>query len=110
MPRWRWGHVRKGRGRPLGELFLHSLPEVREFIPRPCLNPEPIELTYPEYNVIVLMDIEKLSQEEAAEKMGTSRGTIWRLYQNAREKIARALKESRPLIIIPKGKVTPYSP
>ena len=108
MPRWRWGYTKKRKGRPLSELFLYSLPKVKEFMPRPCLNPEPVELTYPEYNVIVLMDIEKLSQEEAAEKMGTSRGTIWRLYQTAREKIARALKESRPLIIIPRGEVTPH--
>ena len=107
MPRWRWGGIKRGRGRPLRELFLYSIPSVKEFVPRPCLNRKPVELTYPEYNVIVLMDIKKLSQIEAAEKMGTSRGTVWRLYQNAREKIAKALCESRPLVIIPKGEVEP---
>ena len=54
------------------------------------------------------MDIEKLSQEETAKKMGTSRGTVWRLYQSAREKIAKSLKESRPLLIIPKGEIEPH--
>lgn len=108
MPRWRWGRIKRGRGRPFSELFLSTLPQVKEFIPRPCLNPNPIELTYPEYNVIILMDIEKLSQEETAKKMGTSRGTVWRLYQSAREKIAKSLKESRPLLIIPKGEIEPH--
>jgi len=42
---------------------------------------------------------EGLSQEEAGEKMGVSRGTVWRLLQNARKKTAQALTEGRPLQI-----------
>jgi predicted DNA-binding protein (UPF0251 family) len=37
--------------------------------------------------------------------MNTSRGTVWRLLESAREKIARALVESRPIIISPKGEI-----
>jgi predicted DNA-binding protein (UPF0251 family) len=37
--------------------------------------------------------------------MKTSRGTVWRLLESAREKVAKALAESRPLIISPKGEV-----
>ena len=105
MPRWRWGFRKGGPGRPFGNLFLSSIPHIKEFIPNPCANPEPIKLNYPEYNVINLIDIEKLTQEEAAKRMKTSRGTIWRLLENARKKIAQALVESRPLIISPEGEI-----
>jgi hypothetical protein len=94
-----------GPGRPFSQLFLSSTPNVKEFVPNPCLNPQPIELTYPEYDVLKLIDLEGLTQEEAARKMKTSRGTIWRLSESARKKIAQALTESRPLIIVPKGEV-----
>ncbi len=105
MPRWRWGRRRRGRGRPFGELFLSLKPNVKEFVPRPCLNPQPIELTYPEFEALRLTDLEGLTQEEVAEKMNTSRGTVWRLLQSGRKKIALALTESMPLIISPKGEI-----
>ena len=105
MPRWRWCWRRGGRGRPFSPLFLSSIPHVKEFVPNPCLNPEPIELTYPEYDVLRLIDLEGLTQEEAAKRMKTSRGTIWRLVQSGRKKITQALTESRPLVISPKGEI-----
>ena len=42
-----------------------------------------------------------LSQEETGTKMHISRGTVWRLIQSARKKIAQALTEGRSLRIIP---------
>lgn len=105
MPKWRWGWRRGGPGRPFGNLFLSSIPHVKEFMPNPCANPQPIELNYPEYNVLILVDLEGLKQEEAAKRMKTSRGTVWRLLENARKKVAQALSESRPLIISPKGEI-----
>jgi RNA polymerase sigma factor (sigma-70 family) len=69
------------------------------------LNSETIELTYPEFEAFRLSDLEKLTQEEIAKRMNTSRGTVWRLLESAREKIARALIESRPIIISPKGEI-----
>ena len=110
MPRWRggWrrgGPGRPGPGRPFSDLFLSYTPRVKEFVPRPCLNPHPIELTYPEYEAVRLIDFEGLNQEDAGEKMKTSRGTIWRLIQSGRKKIAQALTESRPLIVIPRSEV-----
>ncbi len=105
MPRWRWYFRRRGPGRPFGYLFLSKIPHIKEFIPNPCLNPEPIELTYPEYNVFILIELEGLTQEEAARRMKTSRGTIWRLLDSARKKIAKVLSESRPLVISPKGEI-----
>jgi len=49
--------------------------------------------------VLRLVDLEGLSQEEAGERMGVSRGTIWRLLQSARKKSAQALTEARPLLV-----------
>ena len=50
-----------------------------------------------------LVDMEGLSQEEAGQKMGISRGTIWRLVQSARKKVAQALSEGRPIYIATQG-------
>jgi hypothetical protein len=105
MPRWRWCWRRRGPGRPFSHLFLTTLPNIKEFIPRPCLNPQPIEITYPEYNALILIDLEGLDQEAAAKKMKTSRGTIWRLLNSVRKKIAQALNESRPIVISSKGEL-----
>lgn len=103
--RWRWCWRRGGPGRPFNPLFLYSLPQSKEFVPNPCLNPQPIELSYPEYEVLRLIELEDLTQEEAAKKMSTSRGTVWRLLKSARKKIVQALTESRPLVISERGEI-----
>jgi hypothetical protein len=47
-----------------------------------------------------LVDLEGLSQEEAAKQMAVSRGTVWRLLQSARRKSAQSLSEGRPILIL----------
>ncbi len=64
-------------------------------------NMEPIFLEPAELEAFRLVDMEGLSQEEAGEKMGVSRGTVWRLVQTARKKTAQALIEGRPIRITP---------
>jgi predicted DNA-binding protein (UPF0251 family) len=59
----------------------------------------PILVEPAEIEALRLVDLEGLSQEEAGERMGVSRGTIWRLVQSARKKTAQALTEGRPLQI-----------
>ncbi|MFA7378161.1 MAG: DUF134 domain-containing protein [Erysipelotrichia bacterium] len=44
-----------------------------------------------EYEAIRLIDLEHLTQEECAEKMGVSRATVQKIYQDARTKIARSM-------------------
>ena len=44
-----------------------------------------------ELEILRLIDIEGLSQEEASEKMGISRRTLWRDLQETRKKCAEAL-------------------
>ena len=96
---------RGGPGRPFGSLHLSDIPETREFRPIPLGNPDPVEITYPEYEAFRLADLEGLTQEQVAKKMKTSRGTVWRLLTSARKKSIQALSESRPLVIIESGEV-----
>ena len=62
-------------------------------------NVEPIYIEPAELEALRLVDLEGLSQKEAGEKMGVSRGTVWRLLQSARKKSAQALTEARPLLV-----------
>ncbi len=70
-------------------------PEVTYFKPQgvPVRELEIIELKLEEYEALRLKDHEKLDQHAAAEKMTISQPTFHRLYQEAREKIAKALVE-----------------
>jgi hypothetical protein len=69
------------------------------------LSEESVILNYPELEAVRLVDLENLSYEDAAEKMGTSRGTVWRLVKSARAKIMRAIMEGRPIEFVQGGKV-----
>ena len=79
-------------------------PPIKNFVPAVPkgteINEEPIFLTFAELESLRLVDLEGFMQEEAGVKMGVSRGTIWRLLQSAREKVARMLTEGRELIIV----------
>ena len=57
-----------------------------------------IELAYDELETIKLCDLDGLTQEEAGERMGVSRGTVQRLLTSARQKTARALVKGEALI------------
>jgi len=50
-----------------------------------------LALSKEELEALRLVDEENLTQEEAADKMGISRGTVWRLINGARKKIIQAL-------------------
>jgi predicted DNA-binding protein (UPF0251 family) len=96
---------RRGPGRPVKPrniafwrgpfAFLPSLPDGR------IVEGQPIYLTPDEVESFRLVYLEELTQEEAAKRMGISRGTLWRSLYNARKKIAMALAEMRPLVIGP---------
>ena len=92
---------RRGRkGRPPKPVRIGVTPPVNVFSPvGPPTNVEPVYLEPAELEALRLVDQEGLSQEEAGERMGISRGTIWRLLQTARKKLAQALTEGRPIQI-----------
>ncbi len=52
-----------------------------------------VMLHYEEYEAIKLCDYDKLSQEEASKMMHVSRPTFTRIYQSAKQKLAKALVE-----------------
>jgi len=83
--------------------LLGFKPGTMVFTPSPAipraLGCEPIYMSYDEYEAFRLTYYEKLNQEEAARRMGVSRGTLWRCLENARHKVALMLVEHRPLVV-----------
>ncbi len=74
--------------------------DIKAFNPEPPTPLDPVLIEPAELEVIRLIDMEDLNQQEAGERMGTSRGTIWRLLQSGRRKIAVALIEGRRIEIL----------
>jgi predicted DNA-binding protein (UPF0251 family) len=98
--RWRWGKP----GRPPKPRLIGFKPAVRSLVPfddygRPIAG-EPIYIMPDEVEALRLVYYEGLTQEEAAKKMGVSRGTLWRLLSSGRKKLVQALVEGRPLILV----------
>lgn len=100
---WRRRRRRGRRGRFPKPVSIGRFPAVDGFNPFPQSDLEPIYIEPAELEVLRLVDLEGLSQEEAGERMGVSRGTIWRLLQSARKKSAQALTEARPLLVSVNG-------
>ncbi len=98
---WRRRRRRGRRGRFPKPISIEKAPKTDQFTPTPQGNPEPIYIEPAELEALRLVDLEGLSQEEAGERMGVSRGTVWRLIQSARKKTAQALTEGRPIRIAP---------
>lgn len=91
---------RRGRrGRFPKPVIIPNPSKVERFIPEPRITASSIAIEPAEVEALRLADLEGLSQEQAGTKMGVSRGTIWRLLQSARRKVAQALTEGRPLIV-----------
>jgi predicted DNA-binding protein (UPF0251 family) len=87
--------------RPLNCRRIGCLPQSSYFKPRgtPLSNLEEVVLTVDEFEAIRLADLEKLYQEEAAEKMKISRQTFGRIIDSAHGKVAEALVECKALKI-----------
>ena len=86
--------------RPTKRRRVCNFPDNLEFLPAEnAKNREPIVLNVDEYETIRLIDLEKLSQEQCSEFMQVARTTVQRIYESAREKLARALVEGCALRI-----------
>jgi len=104
-------HRHGRRGRLPKPIRLGVNPPVMVFNPSgPQGNPQPIYVEPAELEAFRLVDLEGLSQEEAGEKMGVSRGTVWRLLESARKKTAQALIEGRPICIASSSSETNQQP
>lgn len=78
-----------------------GMPLVDRFTPQMAghENREPVILTIDQFEAVRLIDYEMLTQEECAKYMNVARTTVQAIYQQARQEIARALVEGRPLTI-----------
>jgi len=102
-PPWRWCWRRRGPGRPPKPRIIASIPPNVSFIPHDeagaPLSAEPIFIMPDELEALRLVYLEGLTQQEASERMGISRGTLWRLLDNGRRKLVLALVERRPIVL-----------
>lgn len=85
------------RGRIPTPVYVSKQPVVETFTPYPEKDESYIMLEPAELEAFRLVDLEGLSQEEAGYHMGISRGTVWRLLQQARKKVAKALTEGKTI-------------
>ena len=100
---WRWRWRRGGPGRPpkdrligVGVRRVTFIPVDEAGLPLPG---EPVYLMPDELEALRLVYMNGLTQDEAARRMGISRGTLWRILDSGRRKVAQALVEGRPIVI-----------
>lgn len=76
------------------------MPQVDAFAPVGASQTEElVTMSVDEYEIIRLMDLEGLSQDESAERMGVARSTVQRIYDDARKKLADFLINGKSLRI-----------
>ena len=92
MPGYGRGQGRQ-RGRCRGRRWIEQLPETTYFKPHGPQQPftNTVILSVEELEALRFVDLEDLTQEEAAAKMGVSRKTLWTDLQRARKKVVEAL-------------------
>ena len=76
-----------------------NYPDFWSFIPEGAKTSETLTFTLDEFEVIRLIDYQKMTQEECAALMCVSRATIANIYENARFKIADAMINGKCLRI-----------
>jgi len=90
MPRG--GRRQRNRGRCRGRRWINypykAIPQTDDYYNRP--KPTILLKTY-EIEALRLVDLEDLTQEEAAAMMGVSRKTLWNDLHKARKKVTNAL-------------------
>ena len=74
-------------------------PDYSSFAPDGIPCGERVTLAVEEYEVIRLIDLEKLTHEQCAKQMDISRTTVTEIYESAREKIADCIVNGRPMEI-----------
>lgn len=76
--------------RPVKKRRILQLPKYNLFGPldEEMKETDTVILSVDEYEVIRLIDVEKLDQADCAEYIGVARSTVQRIYETAREKIS----------------------
>jgi len=88
------------RGRCRGKRWIEQIPQSTNFQPMGIQRPyNTIFLSIEELEALRLVDLEDLTQEEAAANMGVSRKTLWNDLQKARKKVITALVNGNAICI-----------
>jgi hypothetical protein len=97
-----YGRRRMGPGRRRGRRKMESLPGANLFGPLnvPAASIDFIDMGAEHVEALRLCDILGLTQQEAAERLGVSRRTLWSDLKEAGAKVARALMEGRGIRIV----------
>lgn len=87
--------------RPKRQRLIQDPPIMDGFKPFgiPMVALEQVVLLFEEYESIRLCDYQGLTQEQGAEKMGVSRPTFTRIYEKARQTIAKGFVEGKAIRI-----------
>ena len=88
----------RGPGRGRRRQYRGGRPRIQPFIEgewESSAGEIELLLTNVELEALNLVDKENLTQEQAAERMHISRGTLWRILHEARQKIITALTSGR---------------
>lgn len=88
--------------RPKKSRMVYSMPSCEGFVPLGYHHSkcqEEVVMTVDEYETIRLIDYDRMTQEECAERMGISRPTVTNIYESARFKLADALINEKTLLI-----------
>lgn len=75
------------------------IPEFTAFTPEGIPNGESVVLTMDEFETIRLIDFERMSQAEAAQRIGVARTTVTAIYDRARYKVSDSLVNGKLLVI-----------
>ena len=87
--------------RPIKCRRVGFIPNITSFVPEGNLedNDVVIHMTLEELEAIRLMDLIELDQIKSAEEMNISRGTMQRILNSARKKVADSLINGKKIII-----------
>ena len=91
MSIWHMPHNEVMKMPKLRKRIVCKEPATTVFVPQNTNSSDSLILTVDEYECIRLIDLERLRQVECANKLGVARTTAQLIYNNAREKMARAL-------------------
>ena len=86
--------------RPKRQRRVFCEPDYDYFMPNGISPPDDVVLNVDEYEVIRLVDYQKLTHEQAALQMDISRTTVTEIYESARHKIADSIVNGRRLKIM----------
>jgi predicted DNA-binding protein (UPF0251 family) len=79
--------------------MLRGPSNYSSFVPSSEGASEPVIIDPDEVEALRLVDYLGLNQEEAAQSMGVSRGTVWRCVDSGRRKLISMVIEGRPLTV-----------